>query len=286
MKKKKTEIDRLIEALKASSLVLQPDALELVRQFVANSQLPDGRFVDRGKRADWYYTFFGFLLCQAFEINSQLNLLKKNVLIQKKLEKHNLVDWAVWVLLYQTFRPSFYFKAKTSLRLISFWIRGRYQSDRVYLVFLSLLIMNHFWGWARCISGQIDRLTSSFLLNDHSPVSHLAAAVLIRHQAGLEVDGLISDLLQHTHPQGGFVAFKNHTSPDMLSTAVVTYALCRSEKLPKNFLSNGFDFISEQFDEGAFLSGDGDQTRDLEYTFYGLLGLSSYAQSLTKTNFN
>lgn len=120
MKTKKTEIDRLIEALKASSLVLQPDALDLVRQFVANSQLPDGRFVDRGKRADWYYTFFGFLLCQASEMNSQLNLLKKNVLIQKKLEKHNLVDWAVWVLLYQTFRPSFYFKAKTSLRLISF----------------------------------------------------------------------------------------------------------------------------------------------------------------------
>lgn len=72
----------------------------------------------------------------------------------------------------------------------------------------------------------------------------------------------------------------------MLSTAVAAYALCRSEKLPKNLLSSGFDFISEQFDEGAFLSGDGDQTRDLEYTFYGLLGLSSYAQSLTKTNFN
>lgn len=286
MKTKTSEIDRLIEVLKASSLVLQPDALELVRQFVANSQLPDGRFVDRGNRADWYYSFFGFLLCQAFELKPQLQLLQKNIRNQKNQNKQNLVDWAVTVLLHQFFQPHFLFKVKTSFRLIFFWIRGRYQSDRVYLVFLSLLIMNHFWGWARCISAQIDRVTSKFLLNDQSPVSHLAAAVVIRHQAGLEVETLIHDLLKHAHPQGGFVAFKNHASPDMLSTAVAAYALNRCERFPKELLASGFDFISEQFDMGAFLSGDGDQTRDLEYTFYGLLGLSSYAQSLTKTNFN
>jgi hypothetical protein len=282
--KERSEINRLIETVGAAKQVLQPEAMAEVRQFISQSQLPDGRFTDRGNRADWYYTFFGYLLCKAFDMKPELNALEQSVLNTGEQNRRNLVDWAVWVLLRQAFRPSFFFKLKTSLKLGYFWVQGRHQSDRVYLTFLSLLILNHFWGWARCISGQVNWLTSAFVLNDHSPVSHLAAAQLIRHQAGLETEMLSQRLLHHAHPHGGFVAFENHASPDLLSTAVAVYALSRSGNFPKERTADGLDFISEQFESGAFIAGDGDPTRDLEYTFYGLLGLSAYAQSLTKSD--
>ena len=35
------------------------------------------------------------------------------------------------------------------------------------------------------------------------------------------------------------------------------------------------DWVQGLFSQGAFLSGNGDSSRDLEYTFYGLLALGS-----------
>ncbi|MFA5330143.1 MAG: hypothetical protein WC384_20280 [Prolixibacteraceae bacterium] len=46
---------------------------------------------------------------------------------------------------------------------------------------------------------------------------------------------------------------------------------CGSPK--KNRLAVGNTCIPENYANGAFLSGDGDLTEDLEYTFYGLLAL-------------
>ncbi|NCB08501.1 MAG: hypothetical protein EOM73_10090 [Bacteroidia bacterium] len=35
------------------------------------------------------------------------------------------------------------------------------------------------------------------------------------------------------------------------------------------------NLVQQNYDTGAFLSGDGDLSRDLEYTFYGLLTLGT-----------
>ena len=35
------------------------------------------------------------------------------------------------------------------------------------------------------------------------------------------------------------------------------------------------EFVGANYSDGSFLSGDGDLTKDLEYTFYGLLALGA-----------
>jgi hypothetical protein len=273
-----SEIDRLIETVAASREILQPEAFHTICDFIAQSQTPSGAFADRGGHPDWYYSFFGFLLLKAFRMDPQLDQLKKFVLKSRNSDHHKLIDWAVWVLLRHSFNPSWWFKLKISFRLSFRWISHRQKDDQVYLSFISLLILNHFWGWARCISRQIDQLTSGFFLTEHSPASHLAAAICIRNHANLNTDDLSAMLMKNAHPEGGFVSFYDHGTADMLSTAVAVYALNQAGTDLGSIKADGLGFVSAHFDDGAFLSGDGDPTRDMEYTFYGLLALSSYTQ--------
>ena len=63
----------------------------------------------------------------------------------------------------------------------------------------------------------------------------------------------------------------------MLSTAVALFALNYAESDLRLLKPACLDFIQQNFADGAFLSGDGDQTADLEYTFYGLLALGVLA---------
>jgi len=277
----RSEINRLIKSVSASAEVMETGAFEAVCDFVRKSQTESGAFVDRGGHPDWYYSFFGFLICKAFDLKPELQRLQQFVMKPEKRIQRNLIDWAVWVLLNYSFKPNLLFKLKISIRLAMLWIRGRQPAGQVYPTFLSLLILNHFWGYVRCISKQTDRLTSAFIMNDHSPTSHLAASVLIRNQAGLTIVELSQKLMKCAHAEGGFVSFSDHGTADMLSTAVAIYALTRANISIGTIRASGLDFVSRQFDNGAFLSGDGDTTRDLEYTFYGLLALSSYTQQLS-----
>jgi hypothetical protein len=274
--KPSSEIDQLIETVGRSADVLESATYDAVCDFIRQSQSSSGAFIDRGGDSDWYYSLFGFMICKALNLQPELQKLEQFVLNSKNRNSDNLIEWAVWVLLRYSFKPRFFFKLRITFQLVLQWLKGRKGSNPVYLTFLSLLIVNHFWGWARCISIQIDRLTSTFMLNDQSPTSHMAAAMCIRNQAGLDTDDLTRVLLQNAHPEGGFVSFSDHETADMLSTAVAAYALNKANYDMGSITAEGLDFVSNQFDNGAFLSGDGDTTRDLEYTFYGLLSLSAY----------
>jgi hypothetical protein len=276
--KSHSEINRLIRCVSTSVDLLEPAAYDEVCDFIRQSQTLSGAFTDRGGQPDWYYSLFGFLISKAFNLKPELSRLRRFVLNSNKMDEQNFIEWSVWVLLRYSFKPGFIFKLRISLRLAQRWITNRQKDDQVYLTFLSLLILNHFWGWSRCISNQIDRLTSAFILNDHSPTSHLAAALCIRNHANLNTDDLSAMLMKNAHPEGGFVSFGDHGTADMLSTAVAVYALNQAGTNIGAMKPDGLEFVSSHFDNGAFLSGDGDPTRDVEYTFYGLLALSSYAQ--------
>jgi len=277
----RSEIDRLILTVAQSAELLEPAAYQSACNFVRQSQTKSGAFADRSGQPDLYYSFFGFMICKAFNLDIELSQLERFIFQQKRKNSKNLINWSIDVLLRYSFKPNFRFKLKISMQLTLRWIKERHKSDKVYLTFISLLMLNHFWGWNRCISIQINKLTTSFLLNGHSPTSHLAAALCIRNHARLNTDSLTALLMKNASPNGGFVSFQNHETPDMLSTAVAIYALNQSKTDIKAITAEGLDFVSSQFDNGAFLSGDGDSTRDIEYSFYGLLALSSYAQHLT-----
>jgi hypothetical protein len=114
-------------------------------------------------------------------------------------------------------------------------------------------------------------------IDQHSPCSEVAARVFLQqmmNQNGSEDQELLKSFVCKT---GGFKAFAHLNNADMLSTAVALFALnyagCDLRLLKPVCL----DFIEQNFSDGAFLSGDGDPTADVEYTFYGLLALGVLA---------
>jgi len=85
-------------------------------------------------------------------------------------------------------------------------------------------------------------------------------------------------LMSFACESGGFKAFAHLDQADMLSTAVALFALKFTGSDLRLLKPACLDFIQSNYFDGAFLSGDGDPTADVEYTFYGLLALGVLAK--------
>ena len=72
--------------------------------------------------------------------------------------------------------------------------------------------------------------------------------------------------------------------PLTLSTAVALFVLRETAYDMRMITPVCLDFVQQNYDDGAFLSGDGDATRDLEYTFYGLLALGTLIENGKNTD--
>jgi hypothetical protein len=114
-------------------------------------------------------------------------------------------------------------------------------------------------------------------IDQHSPCSEVAAKVFLQKMMNQDVSKDEELLKSFACETGGFKAFAHLNNADMLSTAVALFALnyagCDLRLLKPICL----DFTEQNFSYGAFLSGDGDRTADVEYTFYGLLALGVLA---------
>lgn len=114
-------------------------------------------------------------------------------------------------------------------------------------------------------------------IDQHSPCSEIAARVFLQkmmNRDGSEDQELLKSFACET---GGFRAFAHLNHADMLSTAVALFALDFADCDLRLLKPACLDFIGQNFSDGAFLSGDGDPTADVEYTFYGLLALGVLA---------
>ena len=107
----------------------------------------------------------------------------------------------------------------------------------------------------------------------HSPCSEVAAKVFLQKMLNQDGEKDQKLLKSFACESGGFKAFAHLQQADMLSTAVALFALDFAGSDLRLLKPACLDFIQQNFVDGAFLSGDGDQTADLEYTFYGLLAL-------------
>jgi len=275
-----SEIDSIVEVISHSSENVDGLALEQIKDFIRQNQLESGAFADRSGRPDLYYSFFGFLLCSSLSMAEELKKLESYILNTTAVNDPSHVDSTILAILRYAFHRRFFFKLKKSFQLAGSVVFNLRKKAEVYDYFFMLLIFNYYWGWSRCISEQIDKRISPLVIDEQSPCSHLAAMLLIRTHALKTVDELASELKIYATESGAFAAFRNHNSPDLLSTAVAVYALFQSKSDIRLFAPECLQFVNHHFDNGAFLSGDGDPTRDLEYTFYGLLALNSISQNL------
>ena len=94
---------------------------------------------------------------------------------------------------------------------------------------------------------------------------------------GLNTNKMQKKLLDFSVEAGGYRAFDSVQTADMLSTGVALFVLKGTGFDLREIKPGCLEFVQNNYLDGAFISGDGDLTKDLEYTFYGLLALGSLA---------
>jgi Prenyltransferase and squalene oxidase repeat len=278
---------------------LRDDAREEVRAFVANSQLDDGFFPGRDGRPDYYYSLFGVFLCAALGMRAELSLLASRLRSRKLRRNLSPVDRAARALTRRIvlrevgqsvprslgLARDFVLFFSTMASMVTLAVAGSARSARrkgsAYAVFIRLLNLAPVSGFTkRPMRSLVNRAGDSVLARTEQ-ITHLAAMAVAKTSLGLDASREASAILSFAVTGGGFSAFRNSRGADLLSTACALCALSAAGAVTgkvavgTEFARECADYISACYDQGAFVSGDGDPARDLEYTFYGLLGLGS-----------
>jgi hypothetical protein len=287
---------QMVSLLRNALDVLDEQGQTEVFQFLKSQQSADGGFKDRGGRSDLYYSLFGMMLLKVWGLghgaelvegqpvtrNSQLiteskEMLKRFIQRQSSNEVSGFIEQCCLALLQKELRMNRISRTKTLLKLTRSSWKERYSinlSYRSFVLFLTLDAVLPFRGLIKRFSG---KMLSRVEVHEHSPCSEIAAKVFLLKMLGKDGSDEQQLLRSFASESGGFRAFQHLEQADMLSTAVTLFAL-KNAGCDLRLLTPGcLDFIQQNFNNGAFLSGDGDQTTDLEYTFYGLLALGTLA---------
>jgi hypothetical protein len=256
-----------------------------VFQFVISQQNAYGGFKDRGGRSDLYYSLFGLMLLKGSPQNAaKLDLtgdsgeilrLRQFIVSQSNSKIPGFIEQCCLALLQKELKISRVSRVRTLLKINSLFWRERHSinlSYRSFVMFLTLDAVLPFRGLLQRFSG---KMLSRVEVNEQSPCSEIAAKVFLLNMLGKDGSAEQQLLFSFASETGGFLAFQHLDHADMLSTAVALFAL-QSAGCDLRLLTPGcLSFIQQNFADGAFLSGDGDPTADLEYTFYGLLALGT-----------
>ncbi|MCW0484635.1 hypothetical protein [Gaoshiqia sediminis] len=264
---------QFVEFVEKAFDLLDTEAQQKVRQFVIGQQHPGGAFVDRGGTPDLYYSLFGFWLASALKMKDQLMLLQKYTSARSVDEERNLINKFALVLIRQGLSG----KKKLPPTFFRFFLKRDYQVNFSYQLFLFLLVFDARYGRKSWLYFVARVVLGMYRLPIGAPCSMLAALLVARHEVGLKTVKLQKRIMAYFDEANGFKAFEQMDSGDMLSTGVALFALQKTGFDIRLLAPACLGMIQDNFVEGAFLSGDGDPTRDLEYTFYGLLALGSIA---------
>ena len=279
---------QMIGLLRNALNLLDGQGREEVFQYISSQQNPDGGFQDRGGRSDLYYSLFGAMMLKA---GSPLNPPKGDFEVQtdamisfrKFIESKNVhptpgfIEKCCLILLQKECNIKRFSRIRTLFALgKSFW-KERHSinfSYRGFVLFLTIDAIFPFPGILKFGAGKMLKRTT---FEPDPPCSEVAAKVFLQNMLNREGSKEQELLKSFAAESGGFKAFSQSPHADMLSTAVALFALNSSGSDLRLFKPACLDFIQDNFVEGAFLSGDGDLTKDLEYTFYGLLALGVLA---------
>jgi hypothetical protein len=279
--------------------LLDKQGREEVLNFLISQQNPDGGFRDRGGRSDLYYSLFGGLMLRAVETEGlrpktevplpereavegsnpcgAILKLKQFIASKSNSEVPGFIEQCCLALLQKELKVNCLSRIKTLLKLSrSFW-EERYSINLSYRSFVLFLTLDAVLPIRKILKIGAKKLLKRTSEDQHSPCSEVAASVFLQKmmdQDGAEDQELLKSFACQT---GGFKAFAHLENADMLSTAVALFALSFASCDLRLLKPVCLDFIEQNFSDGAFLSGDGDPTADVEYTFYGLLALGVLA---------
>jgi hypothetical protein len=251
---------------------LAPERQAEIKNFIMNSQHREGGFVNRAGSPDMYYSLFGVWLAISIEMDDILDN-HKNFIIANEDKHKNTVDTFAFLLIRILLNEPDY-KKPSLLKLLRLAFIESRQTSLFYRLFLFMLVVDSryrsslFWYPARPVLW-------FYTLPDESPCSLHAAILVIRKKVKLKSELEAGQLLSFFEEGKGFKAYQALEEADLLSTAVALFALKTAGSDLRLLAPGCFDFIEQCYSDGAFLAGNGDNYRDLEYTFYGLLALGT-----------
>lgn len=264
---------KLVATVRSGFLALDETIQNEIRIFINSQQDENGGCVDRAGIPDLYYSLFGMWLSLAtgqIEIQNKLKNFVADINISDS--KSPVEDLAL--LLIKSELDSNY-KKRGVFSIINTVLKKGRMIELSYQFFLISLVIDAvgknkklYYFWARI-------WLVFYKPKGNIPCSLSAALVYARKILGLKTRNWQKELEMFSLETGGFKAFEAVKTADSLSTGVALFVLSETA-YDLRFVAPGcLDFIQNNYSRGAFLSGDGDQTKDLEYTFYGLLALGS-----------
>lgn len=274
-----------------------------VLKFILKNQNTDGGFCDRGGRSDLYYSLFGMMILRAAQskgqgagssekkqdrkekkanmalepyskhIDQAILKLKQFTIRQKRAEVPGFIEYCCLVLLQKELRVKRYSRFRSLYSLGRLFMKERDSINLSYRSFVLFLTLNAVFPFPSIFKAMLKKMLTKTKVDQESPCSEVAAEVflvkLLNYDGTEEQELLASFALE----SGGFKAFPHLDYADMLSTSVALYTLSYAGYDIRLIMPSCLEFIQQNYSEGAFLSGDGDMTADIEYTFYGLLAL-------------
>lgn len=279
---------QMIDLLRNALNLLDKQGREEVIQFLGSQQNADGGFRDRGGRSDLYYSLFGGLIIRAWGmghgamlpelVEGKILKLKQFIARQSKSEVSGFIEKCCLVLLQKELKTGRISQVRSIFSLgRSFW-KERQSINLSYRSFVLFLTLDAVFPFPRLLKFGAGKMLKQTIVDLHSPCSEVAARVFLQRMMNQDGSKETELLMTFACETGGFKAFAHLDQADMLSTAVALFALDFSGVDLRLLKPACFDFIQSNYFEGAFLSGDGDQTIDVEYTFYGLLALGVLAK--------
>ena len=248
----------------------EPSRTEVIA-FVKAQQHKNGAFVDRAGSPDLYYSLFGGWLSKALKLDEQQENLKQ-YLSKQNTDEEKVIDRFSSLIIRLSLGESNF--AKPSFFELVRWLskRGR-NLNAAYRFFLFMLSFDALFGQNRMIYFFVRILLKFYKLPNDLPCSFSAAFILAKFLTGKNGKQETELLLPYFEKGKGFKVFPEQQNADLLSTAVALFVLKSRGEDIRTLAPDCLSLVQENYDNGAFLSGDGDFSRDLEYTFYGLLTL-------------
>jgi len=240
--------------------------------FVQSCQHSGGGFTNRAGRPDIYYSLFGVWLSGAIGLKKILENHKRFMLENEEVQKEPVEVFAEILIRSVLFKNEF--KKPSKLKLIKMALQDTGRMSIFYRLFLFLLAFDAFYR-NKVIYFFARPALSFYSPSAESPCSVHAAIAVARQKAGLCTKKEAKILLSFFEDGKGFKAFREVDEPDLLSTAVALFALKFTGADLRLVTPTCLELIQQNYSAGAFLAGNGDEMRDLEYTFYGLLTLGT-----------
>ncbi|WP_303920356.1 hypothetical protein [Draconibacterium sediminis] len=262
---------KLVRRLSLGFETLSPEIQQEITDFIGNQQHASGGFCDRAGNPDPYYSLFGCWLSLATGQDKEIEQLK--TYISKQPETSSTVEDLALNLMKTELLPQQ--KNESVFSLLRKVFSGHNFMDISYRFFLLALTIDA-TAKNRFLFKLMARVWLPFYkVKENSPCSLVAALCFARFDLGLAYKRYQQLLLEFHREESGFRAFVTTPFSDTLSTGVALFSLAETNYDLRLITPDCLDFIQMNYLSGAFLSGDGDETRDLEYTFYGLLALGS-----------